>query len=154
MLNEYPMTLLNQHVEYCKEKVLFHRHQADSALAWHNFLGVGNVILTGAQALTMTVQTTLQCDNATVTITGGSFAFLLAILNRVSISYNFNVLSVLHNILADDFNELVILFTKMLGSSETFDKDEYEKLINKFIAINEKTHLQTVRDCIFFNFCC
>jgi len=137
---------INDYVDVCKNKCYFHREQAKHSMRWWNLLGVVNVVLTASQALAMTIQASLSESSYSIAITGGVFACFIAIFNRVQMAFAFNCLCLEHHHLADNFNELEQRFLLLINDieKEEFSEPEYEKCVNRYISINEKTHLQTV----------
>ena len=61
-------------------------------------------------------------------------------------SLSFNCLSIEHHHLADDFVELEQMFKMLLNDleKEEFVETDFEKCVNRYTSITEKTHLQTV----------
>ncbi len=137
---------INEYIEICRVNTMFHRKQATEALKWWNFLGIFGVVLTSAQALSMTIETVLESSNLTIAVTGGAFAFAIAVVSRVQIAYSFNSLSIQHHCMADDYDELRQKLLFMLDGVDRnkFDERLYEIHISRFVSINEKNHLQTV----------
>ena len=148
---------IKQYIDLCEFKSSFHRDQAKNALNWFNILGIINVCLTATQALAMTILSVKKVEDTNVAITGGIFACVLAITSRVQSSYSFNSLSVQHNQLSDDFNELSGLFTFLIDDIEleVFNEKVYQQLVHRYISILEKSHIQPVRECYYVTcFCC
>ena len=137
---------IKEYIELCKEKGEFHRKQANYSLRWWNLFGIINVVLTASQALTMTIQAATGSDSVPIAITGGAFAALIAISGRIQLSFSFNCLSLEHHHLADDFDELVQKFTLLINDieKEEYEEKDYEHCVNRYISVNEKTHLQAV----------
>jgi hypothetical protein len=142
---------INDYMQLCSEKSTYHRSQANYSSAWHDVLGIINVLLISSQALSMTIQTAYDVDSIGVAITGGVFAFVIALSSRISTSYSFNVLSLSHHIVADNYSELHEQFNKLLYEE---DRSDLDMRIMRYISINEKTHLQYVIPCKLLICCC
>lgn len=137
---------INEYVENCKTEGVRHRVQAKHCMRWWNLLGILNVVFSASQALAMTVQVSFNDSNTSIAIVGGSFACLIAISNRIQMSFSFNCLSAEHHHLADNFLELEQRFLLLLNDieKEEYSEEDYEKCIERYISITEKTHLQNV----------
>ncbi len=152
--NETLLEKIGEYTALCNKKGDFHRNQAKHSLRWWNFLGVLNVLLTASQALALTIQASLEDDGKNIAIVGGTFSFCIAVFTRVQMSFSFNCLSIEHHHVADDYQELGQRFRLLINDieKEEFKEDDYEKCVNRYISINEKTHLQTVTKLKIF--CC
>ena len=146
------MLLRNNYIDQCSEKAVFHKKNADNALKWWNLMGISAVVITSCQALSMTILTVLQVPAVHIAITGAVFALIISILTRVQSAFSFNALSIQHNQLFDDFNELENKF-KILDQEGTNDV-LYNEYVNRYISCIEKTHIQPVKDCVFLSCCC
>ena len=146
---EHLKSLCNDYVSKCNALSTRHRNQAKYALTWWNCLGIFNVMLTSAQALTMTVQTVYQSDNISIAVTGGIFAFVIAVSSRIQMSFSFNSLAIQHHQVADDYNELTHRFLLFLNEIQhgVYDTNDYDKMVLRFASIGEKSHLQSVYEC-------
>ncbi len=145
------LVTLHNYIETCEIKSLFHKTQSRNALNWYNMLGICSVIILSGQALSMTVQSAMDVDSLTVGITGASFAFILSIFNRIQMVYMFHSLSILHSIVADDYNELV----EKLKLLEFHPNNElFEQYILRYVSITEKSHIQQVNECGYLMCCC
>lgn len=143
---------VNELIIKCREKINFHKENAHNSLRWHNFLGLLSVSIAGLQTVVMTCLGVYKTDDSVVSITGSVFGFATLLLGRIVISYNFNVLNVLHNIVVDDFIELE---TKLqLLDSENIDKNLFDSYMHRYVGITEKSHLQCVNECYFLRFFC
>lgn len=152
-------TLLQKIEEYtttCNTKGEFHRDQAKHSSRWWNFLGVLNVVLVASQALALTIQASLGDSGKNIAIVGGSFSFCIVVFNRVQMAFAFNCLSIEHHNLADDFQELGQRFRLLVNDveKEEFEEKDYENCVNRYISVNEKTHLQNVSKMKIFYCCC
>jgi hypothetical protein len=150
------LTKIKQYIDLCENKSIFHRNQAKNSLNWFNILGIINVILTASQALSMTVMSVIKIKDTDIAIVGGVFACVLAVTSRIQSSFSFNSLSVQHNQISDDFGELVELFMFVIDDIETDNYNEkvYQNLVHRYISIQEKTHIQTVRECHLLSLDC
>ena len=146
---------LEGYADQCRLKNVFHRKNANNGLAWHNTLGVFNVLMTSTQALAMTLQTINQNSSNAIAITGAAFALVIAVSSRVEKSYAFNEVSIHHHNLADDFEELLQSILIILNDIDRniYDERELEIIIKRFVSITEKTHVQPVSDCLFLLKC-
>lgn len=144
--NKTLLQKIDEHIKTCDEKGDFHRSQAKHSLRWWNFLGVVNVMLTASQALALTIQASLEDTGKNIAIVGGTFSFFIAVSIRVQMAYSFNCLSIEHHHLADDYQELGHRFKLLINDieKEEFKEEDYEKCVDRFISITEKTHLQNV----------
>ena len=148
---------IKQYIDLCETKSSFHRNQARNALNWFNILGIFNVCITASQGLAMTILSVNKSKDTDIAITGGVFACILAITNRVQSSYAFNSLSIQHHQISDDFTELSGLFTFLIDDIELdiFNEKVYQQLVQRYISIQEKSHIQPVRECYYITcFCC
>ena len=133
-------------------KIAYHRENSNSALQWYNANSIVNVILSGAQALAMVIMGSLSIDNTDIAITSAVFTFFIMIINRIQASFQYNVLSVQHNVIGDNLNELCQDFKLIQEDPERMIY--YQLYINRMISISQ-VHLQSVRKCWVFNiFCC
>jgi hypothetical protein len=149
---DHTSTIISKIGEYsneCLTKSQFHRKNARNAMIWWNFLGVLNVVLTASQALSMTIQAVNESEAKEIAITGGVFAFSIAISSRIKSSFSFNVLSLEHHHIADDYDELIHNFRLLLNDIDRNDFNEkiYEQYVHRFISVSEKSHVQTVKSC-------
>ncbi len=152
--NETLLQKIEGYTNSCNTKGDFHRSQAKHSLRWWNFLGVLNVVLTASQALALTIQASLEDTGRNIAIVGGTFSFCIAVFIRIQMSYSFNCLSIEHHHLADDYQELGQRFRLLLNDieKEEFKEEDYEKCVDRYISVNEKTHLQNVSKLKIF--CC
>lgn len=151
MLHGSHISEIDKYLEECKSKSLFHKKQSKNSLNWYNLLGITSVILTSGSALSMTILSVYKTDELSVAVTSAIFSFLLVVNGRISQAYNFNTLAILHSQLSDDFQELVVNFNKL---QVDYDHKLYEITTNRMISVNEKTHIQTVRECRYLTCCC
>lgn len=137
-----------KYIDECTTKAKYHRDNALNGLNWYNLLSITNVLLTSSQALVMTILSVYQSDDISIAITGASFAFVVAVFNRINTSYQFNVLSYQHNTVADDYLELSKFFE--------IDVEEglYHKHVLRFISITEKSHIPPIKKCHLLFLCC
>lgn len=129
---ESELRTLKRNIE---SKIIYHRVNADNSLKWHNFLGLLGVGINALQVLTLGILTSVHTDDVPIVIISSSFVFLSVIIGRVQNSYNFNVLNVLHNQIADDL---------MAISAANF----YE-IKHAYLAIIERSHIQEVASCCY-----
>jgi hypothetical protein len=144
LLESNHLTVIEGYIETCQVKTEQHRRNAKNALAWWNFLGIFNVCLTSAQALTMTIQSVYKSGNIEIAVTGAVFACVLAISSRVQMAFSFNALAIQHNQVSDDYDELIINLKMLLLE---YNLHTHKTLVQRFISIQEKGHLQSVNEC-------
>lgn len=140
-----------EHINNCLTKSEAHRVNAKNAQKWHTLLTITNLIISSAQALTMTLQSVYGDNDKNIAVSGGMYAFLNVVFNRVQNSFNFNVLEVLHNQASDDYLEL---HNKFKALDIEADENEYKNLVNRYISVSEKSHLYNVRECHLLTGCC
>ena len=137
------------YIQECSKLSEYHKTQAINATNWHNFTGILQTIVISSQVLTLTVMTSLGVNSVGIGITGAVFGFLTGIITKVKQSYAFDVLSLQHNQVADDFSELASHFNLLHNDIErdSLSEGSYEHHIIKFSNIKEKAHLKSVRNC-------
>lgn len=145
---KYSLVNLEEYTALTLQKSEYHKKQAAISLSWHNLLGITNLLIASGQALTMTLQTVYGSDSKDIAVSGGIFAFFGAVFNRIQMSFSFNVISVLHNQVSDDFMEIHSKFKNF-----NMENDEYYKLVDRYVSITEKSHIQTTRDYWFLAYC-
>ena len=123
--SDYKTAKIEKYIFECEEKAKYHQKQSQNALNFHNLFGIINVTISSSQMLVMIFQGTFSVENVVLAVTGGSFAFVSLIFSRLSMSYNFNSLSVLHSIVSDDFFELAQNFRLLLNDPEGIDNNLY-----------------------------
>lgn len=143
---------IKEYLTNCQLKTEYHKSQAKSSLAWHNLLGIFSVILTAGQALLVTALSIYKSEENTIAITSSTFAFIIAVFNRVQSAYSFNLLALQHNNAFDDYNELLRDFS--LLDSENFDLNTLRLHIHRYTGITEKSHHQHVRSCVLLECFC
>lgn len=131
------------------EKHLSHVRNARNSNHWALSLEVFGVILSAGLALSTVILGTLGASNFELAITSGIFSFFISVSQRIQNSYNFLVLEVKHNILADDYYAIYYELDKI--DPENINYHEYENIINKYMLVSQK-HTQKVKDCFFFCF--
>jgi hypothetical protein len=136
---------INNYIKICSEKKIFHLKNSQSAAKWNSMFNLVNVILTATTALSMTILTVLDSSDINISIIGGTFAFLIAISNQIQKNYNFSILNYQHSDLSQDFFDLENQF--IVTSKKIHNYDDYEKLILRYLNINSRTNILTVRPC-------
>jgi hypothetical protein len=101
-------------------------------------------VVSGVQILVMSI---LSLDSHLYTVgivglTGSCFGLVNLVVTRIQNSYNFNELASLHDQAMEQYNELKLKF--ILYDPE---RDDIEELTNKFVTIQNKVHLLTVKRC-------
>ena len=130
-------------LEEIANKIKFHRKQARNSLNWYNLLNLVFVVVACVQPLSMTLMLSFNCTNAAISICGSCFSVVIILVNRIVLSFQFNVLNVQHHQIADDLQEIINLY-------ETEDSNYLNR---RYLSIIEKSHIQEIRDCPLF-FCC
>lgn len=141
---------IKEYIKLCAEKRTFHLNNAVSAMKWHQLLTFVNVLLTSATALSMTVLTVLKADDVSVAVVGGCFAFAIAIASRIQENYGFRILNYQHSELSNDFQELENSF--YILSLKLHSQADFELLTVRYLGINARTNIMTVRHCV--DLCC
>jgi hypothetical protein len=152
---------IDSHIIKCQEKIDFHHKNAISSQRWNDALSIINVILTSATGLTMTILTVVESPAIQVTIVGAVYVFLITINDQLKKSYGFLTLSFRHHTANDEYSSLQyelnglrnsLMRTDLESGISSNQEYEYEKCILKFVSINSKSHIPTVKDCKIF--CC
>lgn len=149
MINEVNV---DAYVKLCEDKKLFHLSNAVSANKWFNLFNFIGVFLSASCGLSMTILTVLETDNINVAVVGGTFAFLIAVSSQIQKNYGFQILNYMHADLANDFTELESSF--IILNSKSHNYDDYEKLVLRYLGVNAKTNIASVRKCNDFFCCC
>ena len=143
--NDIKISLL-KHVEKCKVKSKYHHKNAVSAIRLENVLTLLGITINATLGLLMVILSVYDTDDKTVAITSASFSFCSIILEKFRQNYNFALLSYSHHTVADEFMELRYELISLL-SEENYDIREFKNVINKYLAICSKGHIQSVVDC-------
>ncbi len=153
--NNRMVSRIENYISECETKSLYHKQNASNALKWFNFTGILGVVISAGQALTMLIESSVETDATIIAITGGCYAFVLAIFARVQTSFSFNTISLEHNHLSDNFVELHQNFQLLLNDIEAqrFDENIYNLYVNRYISVNEK-HVPEIPDCFLLSCCC
>ena len=149
MINE--QNEIGKYIKLCFDKKIYHIQNAISANKMNNMFNFINVVLSAGTALSMTVLSVVEASDLNVSIIGGVFAFSIAVMNQVQKNYGFQILNYQHAEIANDYTELESEFTILSGKQHTYD--DYEKLVLRYLSINNKTNITAVRHCGDF-FCC
>ncbi len=137
---ESELRTLKRNIE---SKIIYHRVNADNSLKWHNFLGLLGVGINALQVLTLGILTTVHIEEVPIVIVSSSFVFLSVIVGRIQNSYNFNVLNVLHNQIADD------LMAISAANFYEIKHDSFGAAQQAYLAIIERSHIQEVASCCY-----
>lgn len=149
------ITSINEHIDKCKDKMKYHTKTSQNCERWGNSLSILGLTLSAGLALTLTLMTVNRSENYEVTIAGGIFAFFITINQKISNSFNFQYLQAKHNQAMDDYIELHYLFNSLVTDIERqeFEIKEYNSIINKYIAVAQKSHIPGVKACFFYCLC-
>lgn len=143
---------ITNYINKCKEKGKYHHIMAQHAMGWHNTMNMVGTVLNAGQALAMTVETVTGVSPNDIAITGAVFAFVSAVASRLKESYEFNILSMKHQRVANDYLDTEKILNLIL--SDLIRTNEYEEKwlhqnIQKFISIEHIAPNQPVRKCMF-----
>lgn len=154
MLLDTPRTSrLEEYMKDCVDKIAYHRSNASNALRLNNILSFVVYSFSALQTMTMALLSVYEQDAKTTGVVGACFGFLNGILGKSYISFSFDTLNILHNMVADDYAEVLEKF-KLMQLNEDYDEYEFKSLVMRMLSIQEKGHLQSIKDCYARKLCC
>jgi len=139
------------YIKLCDSKRDFHLQNSISASKWFGFFNFLNVLLTSGCALSMTILTVLKSSDIEITVIGAVFAFSSAITSQIQKNYGFEILNYRHGELSNQFQELSNAF--QILSRKVHSTDDFEKLTLRYLSVNSRTNIVSVRKCVDFFIC-
>ena len=134
---------LKKHVEKCKNKSRYHHTNAVNALYLDNILTLTELVLSATLTLLMVILSVYDINEDIVAITSASFAFSSIVVSKIRQNYNFGLVSYSHHSVSDDFMTLRYEFISLI-TEENYDTKDFKTVINKYLTVCAKGHIQSV----------
>lgn len=144
---------ITNYIKICREKGNYHHDMALRANEWFNLMNMIGTVLNAGQALAMTAETVSGVSSDNIAITGAVFAFVNAIASRLKDSYEFNILSLKHQRVANDYfdtEKIMATILADLNRTNEYEEKWLNQNIQKFISIGQIAPNQPVRKCSLF----
>jgi len=153
MINSQIERDIESYKNLCAERADFHLKNAFSSKRWDNFLAITGIILSSSASLVIPLLAVFEMDPISIAISSNIFTFLLAVTQSLKNNFNFMLLNAQHSNLSEDFKELEAEFYMLTRRQrDLHDLENLELLITRYQGINQRTNIQTVRECRVF--CC
>ena len=137
---------ISAYISKCKEKSEYHRTQSIRSKVWDNIFSITTFVLTSAQIMAMIVETSNDMSTIEVTVTGSIFSFFIGISSHIRNTFSFSALYYQHNNIADEYKELQYNLNVLFDNiEETQSHEEFEKYIRKYVSIEQKNHVPSIR---------
>lgn len=142
--------MLDIYIKKATEKIEYHNRNASASKLWNDLFRISKVFLTASGALTLTCLAVYDVNNFTIAITSSCFLFSGTILDELQKNYNFQFISFQHHQAGDDYK--AIKFDMEYIKLERNEHTKSHELIEKYMLLESKNHIQGIRNC--FLGCC
>lgn len=144
--------LTDSYIQKCQEKIKYHNKNSIASKLWNDLFRITKVFLTASGSLTLTTMAVYESSDVHVAVVSACFFFVGSIIDELQKSYNFQFVSSEHHRVSGEY--ATIKFNLEYSKIQQIDLDKLHLLIEKFLDIESKNHLQPVKNCFlgcFYN---